>query len=485
MVSKTVERRFGVIGAANDSGTVDVCAQLTDLGQAAGKAQICIVRETPTSVAENALDASPGSLSQHKIRLFDAIRDFERQQVDTLILPSFRAHVFLDELRPEIRLPVVDLMAALRAHVEKHHPNVSRIGVLTSDFVEKHGLFERCFAAPRWQTIHAKPEMRQGIPWLSHCEGNEVESEPASGTVVDLLAQACRDLLSRGAEIILPGAAGIASLVEMLKERGMPVLNVNRIHARHAIEVGGEPVVRPFKIGVVGGVGPAATVDFYSKIVRNTPARRDQEHIKVVVEQNPQIPDRTENLIGTGVDPTLALYATCKRLEADEASVIAIPCNTAHAFVRRLQPHLSIPIVNMLSETVAYIRRHYAGSRKVGLLATTGTVRSRVYHEAAEGSGLEILVPDAVHQAKVMNAIYGEKGVKAGFTDGECKVDLLAALAHLVERGAEVAILGCTELPLGLAQDEAFEIAGRRVVLLDPTEILARKCVALAGECAI
>ena len=91
-----------------------------------------------------------------------------------------------------------------------------------------------------------------------------------------------------------------------------------------------------------------------------------------------------------------------------------------------------------------------------------------------------VLTPDETNQDRVMDAIYGEKGVKAGFTEGQCKDDLLAALAHLVERGAEVAILGCTELPLLLAQNDDFKVGGTSVVLLDPTEILARKCVTLA-----
>ena len=93
-----------------------------------------------------------------------------------------------------------------------------------------------------------------------------------------------------------------------------------------------------------------------------------------------------------------------------------------------------------------------------------------------------MLVPDEAHQAKVMRAIYGEKGVKAGFTEGECQDDLLQALTHLVERGAGILILGCTELPLLLAQNDDFKVAGTSVVLLDPTEILARKCVSLSGS---
>ncbi|MBB3121835.1 aspartate/glutamate racemase family protein [Pseudoduganella violacea] len=235
-----------------------------------------------------------------------------------------------------------------------------------------------------------------------------------------------------------------------------------------------------FKLGIVGGIGPAATVDFMSKIIRNTEARCDQEHLRLVVEHNPQIPDRSANLLGGGADPTQALYEACRRLELNEATHIALPCNTAHAYIKRIQPRLSVPIINMPAETVAHIERHWPGHPTVGLLATSGTVASGVYHEAAAGHALDLIVPDASHQAYVMQAIYGEYGVKAGHVDGPCKEALMRALAHLAERGAGIVILGCTELPLILNQDAACQIGPHTVALLDPTDLLARRCVAMA-----
>jgi aspartate racemase len=242
-----------------------------------------------------------------------------------------------------------------------------------------------------------------------------------------------------------------------------------------------QPTRQAFKLGIVGGIGPAATVDFMSKIIRHTDARRDQDHLRLVVEHNPHIPDRTANLLHGGEDPTQALLDACRRLEANDATAIALPCNTAHAYVARIQPRLSIPIVNMLSETVAHIERHWRGRPTVGLLATSGTIATAVYHEAAAGRSLDLIVPDAQHQQDVMNAIYGERGVKAGYVDGECKDALLRAIRHLARRGARVLILGCTELPLILEQNPAYRIDGHTVALLDPTDILARRCVEMAG----
>lgn len=482
MTRKAGKRRFGVIGGLGSLGGADIFFKLVKLSPSSGgRDQFDVVFEQHPFEESDQPGLSDANVNGRKLYVFDMIRNFEQRKVDAVILTCFISHTFLEELKPEIRIPVVNIMEALRAHVERRYPEVRKIGVLTSDYVRKNQLFERYFDASRWQLVYpSQAVQRDGLMPAIYGEDG-IKSGHLQGQSVELLDQACRDVMAQGAEIILPGFTEIPIVSATLCERGLPLIDVNQVYARYAVDFGGEASVRPFKIGVVGGVGPAATVDFMNKIVRNTTARRDQEHIKVVVEQNPQIPDRTENLIGEGTDPTVALYATCKKLEADEADLIAIPCNTAHAFVERIQPYLSIPIINMLHETVEHIRRHHPTRRKIGLLATSGTIRSHVYHDIIAKAGLEILIPDESHQSLVMRSIYGGKGVKAGFTQGECKDELLQALAHLVERGAEVAILGCTELPLLLTQDDDFKVAGKSIVLLDPTEILARKCVSLSA----
>ena len=481
VIRKAGTRRFGIIGGLGALGGADIFFKLLkSLPAHGGRDQSDIIFEQHPFEESDQPGGEAASANARKLYVFDMIRSFEQRKVDEVILPCFISHTFLDELKPEIRLPVANIMEALRAHIERRYPDAKTIGVLTSDYVRKRGLFERYFDPTRWQLVYPRPEVQRDCLMQAIYGEQGIKSGHLHGQAVELLDCACRDLLAQGADVIAPGFTEIPIVIDTLSERGLPVIDVNQVYVRHAVDFSGTAASRPFKIGVVGGVGPAATVDFMNKIVRNTPARRDQEHIKVVVEQNPQIPDRTENLIGAGADPTVALYATCKKLEADEADLIAIPCNTAHAFVERIQPYLSIPIINMLFETAEYIRKHFPQCRSIGLLATSGTIRSRVYHDIVETAGLELLVPDEMHQAQVMNSIYGEKGVKAGFTEGECKDDLLAALAHLVERGAQVAILGCTELPLMLVQSNDFTVAGKSVVLLDPTEILARKCVSLA-----
>jgi aspartate racemase len=190
-------------------------------------------------------------------------------------------------------------------------------------------------------------------------------------------------------------------------------------------------------------------------------------------------------LISEGVDPTVSLYATCKKLEDGGADIIAIPCNTAHAFVDRIQPYLGIPIVNMLTVTVRYLRDSFPGLRDVGVLATSGTIGSGVYRKTLESQGLHQIAPGAALQARVMDAIYGKNGVKAGFTTGQCQEDIIAALEGLIAEGVEVIILGCTELPILLPAGKFVGRNGGSVQLIDPTEVLARQCIAYAkGDAA-
>jgi aspartate racemase len=472
--------RLGIVGGLGSLGAADVFQKIVQaLPCGDGQTQADLIFEQhPFREGARPGDAS-ASQNGRKLYVFDMIRSLE-SRVDAIVLPCFLSHTFLDELKAELRVPIVDLMEALRDDVARRHPGTRRLGILTSDYVRADGLFERHFPAGTWQLLYPRGNL-QGRCVMAAIYGPEgIKTGHLQGDSVELLAQACRDLLDQGAEVIVPGFAEIPVVIDALRSRGIPIVDSNLIHARHAVSRHATQAIRPFRIGVVGGVGPAATVDFLAKIVRHTPAGRDQEHLKVVLEQNPQIPDRTGNLLGDGADPTIALYSTCKRLEASDADIIAIPCNTAHAFVERIQPYLSVPIVNMLVETVEEIRRRFPGRRRIGLLATDGTVSSGVYRDVATNAGLELLVPDEARQRLVMTSIYGPQGVKAGFTSGPCREHLLGALASLVERGAEVVILGCTELPLLLQQSDDFAVAGRTVAIVDPTEVLARKCIRLS-----
>jgi aspartate racemase len=427
-------------------------------------------------------NASRAATTERELYIFDRIHDFERRGVTAVVLPCFLSHTFIGQLQDNSSLQIVDMLDGLRDHVRRHFPSVRRIGVLTSDYLRDERLFERYFIAPEFEVLHPRPRAAGDVdPVTAAVYGEDgIESGNLTGRPVELLREACADLIAQGAEVILPGMSEIALVAEQIGPLDATLIDSNLAYAQYVVAGHYEKRSRVFKVGVVGGVGPAATVDFLQKVVRSTPAARDQDHIKLLVEQNPQIPDRTKYLTGGGLDPTVSLYATCKRLEGGDADIIAIPCNTAHAFVERIQPYLNVPIVNMLTVTVEYLRATFPELREVGLLATTGTITSGVYQKALEAQGLRQIVPSNGSQVRVMNAIYGPSGVKAGYTTGECMDDITAAADELIERGVEVILLGCTELPLLLPKGEIGSASGRVAKLVDPTDILAKRCVAYA-----
>lgn len=471
-------RSLGVVTGAAQLASADVLCRLTAAWDRPGAARPydLILEQRSWQGPASQSEAN----SQFKIHVFDTMRAFERRGVEAIVLPCFLSHTFIEELSANVAVPVVNIMSALLAHVRQAFPSVRRIGVLTSDAIRDNGLFERYFDATRFDVLH--PRNEAGVDCVtSAVYGDEgIRNGRLHGRPVELLRAACADLIAQGAEIILPGLAEIALVARSLGRLDVPLVDANLVYARYVAAAQFSQHERRFKVGVLGGVGPAATVDFLGKLVRNTPAACDQDHIKIMVEQNPQIPDRTAALLGNGDDPTLALYAACKTLEDGGADLIAIPCNTAHAFVERIQPSLSIPIVNMLTCTVDYLHESFPGLREIGLLATSGTLASRVYERSLEARGLVQVAPGEAAQARLMNAVYGPKGAKAGFTSGECCDDLAAAVDDLVAQGVQVIVLGCTELPL-LLREATLACAGGRVVrLVDPTEVLARRCVAYA-----
>jgi len=224
-------------------------------------------------------------------------------------------------------------------------------------------------------------------------------------------------------------------------------------------------------IGILGGMGPEATADLYLRIIRATPAKRDQDHPRVIIYSNSKVPDRTAAILGTGPSPMPELIRAGKRLEESGADFIIIPCNTAHYFIDQLQKELRVPILHMIRLSAAEARESYPKAKKAGLLATDGTVKSGLYKAAFAEVGIETIEPMPEGQADVMKAIY--QCIKAGnLIDGGL---LLRGVANdLIASGADMIICGCTEVSLVLKQGDLS------VPVLDPLQVLAEVAVAEA-----
>lgn len=226
-------------------------------------------------------------------------------------------------------------------------------------------------------------------------------------------------------------------------------------------------------VGILGGVGPMATVYFMQRILQMTDAGRDQDHVDMLVWNHASIPDRTAYIVGDSDEsPGPVMAEDARQLEAAGATFIAVPCNTARAFLDEVQAAVEIDVLDIVAETVDAAQAAIPGLTTLGILATDGTLRSRIYHDTAIERGLTPVEPDDVVQKDVMSMIYD--GVKAGMPVERGRFD--AAVAHLRAKGAGAIVLGCTELSIlqtDLAVDEPD--------VIDSLDALAARTVTLAG----
>lgn len=227
---------------------------------------------------------------------------------------------------------------------------------------------------------------------------------------------------------------------------------------------------RDLTVGVLGGLGPEATVDFMGKVLAATGAATDQEHLHLIVDCNPKVPNRNDAIAGKGPSPAPELAAMARRLEAAGADFLVMACNAAHAYAADIRGSVGIPFVSIIDETMAALQRDMPGLEAVAVLAAGGCRMARLYENALAAHGIRPVSPDEDEQAGLMKAIYAIKAGRAASTKGQL-VELSEAL---VRRGAEAVIAGCTEVPLVLCQGDLSR------PMLDSTQALARATVAYA-----
>lgn len=223
-------------------------------------------------------------------------------------------------------------------------------------------------------------------------------------------------------------------------------------------------------IGIIGGMGPEATADLYLKIIHNTPAAIDQQHMHVLIDGNTKIPDRTIAIMQGGEDPAPYIAAAGRNLFRAGADYLAISCNTAHYYYDAVQAAVPIPVLHMPKICLEYIQEKYPNVTCCGLLATSATIQTGLYQNLAEKAGLEML--HSVPEIQANQVMEGIRNVKAGRKEEGGEL-LKAAANALIERGAEVIIAGCTEIPLVLQNGSIS------VPVVDPTLIMALKIIEL------
>ena len=227
-------------------------------------------------------------------------------------------------------------------------------------------------------------------------------------------------------------------------------------------------------IGILGGMGPAATSDLLSRIIKLTKAKKDQEHIRVIIDNNPKIPDRSQAIFEKGESPVPALIESGKMLELARADFIIIPCNTAHFFYDELKGRLKIPIVHMIREVAKKIHKEFPAVRKAGLLSTQGTIKAGLYQKELRAFGIEVIKPNERVQDMVTEAIFGAEGIKCGCLEGKSKKLIYNAIDNLINNGAELIIGGCTEIPL------VVDLKTVALPFINSNQVLAEAAVSMA-----
>ena len=224
------------------------------------------------------------------------------------------------------------------------------------------------------------------------------------------------------------------------------------------------------RLGILGGMGPQATQDFYQRILDRTDAAKDQEHLPTLIWSDTSMPDRTAAILGGDAEGCYQrLLAGARLLEGGGCTVLAIPCNTSHYFADRLQGDISIPLIHMPRETVGVLAEE--GRCKVGILGTDGTIRTGVYQKECTARGIEAVSPPEEVQKLVMSIIYDE--IKRGEKGSREKFAVIDR--WLRQAGCDSAILGCTELSVYRTYH------GLPDHYLDAMDVLAQRCITACG----
>ena len=228
-------------------------------------------------------------------------------------------------------------------------------------------------------------------------------------------------------------------------------------------------------VGILGGMGPEATVLVFQKILQHTPAAKDQEHLRILIDNNPKIPERLPAIMGNGPDPVPMMVLSAEALARAGADFIIIPCVTAHYFLRQLREKAALPILSMLDEAAAVVRSSQSGIRKIGLLAAEGTMKAGIFRERFDQDGVETIIPEGEDRLEAQNLIFKIKDTRTKHNRKEIASRFGEIGERLIRGGAEAILVGCTEISVAV-DPESFSVSG-----YDALDILAKAAIRKAG----
>lgn len=222
------------------------------------------------------------------------------------------------------------------------------------------------------------------------------------------------------------------------------------------------------KLGIIGGMGSFASANLYNTILSKSPARNDAEHIEIIIHNNARIPDRTRGILYNGPDPFPEILRSARMMDNLQVDYLLMACVTAHYYCDLLQEKLHYTtILNLLDVITHHIREQLPTVRKVGLLATTGVIKTQMWHKKLRNIGVEVIcLPPAAQESVFMEAIYGNKGVKSGVLSDEPQKKLIEACHMLTNMGVDAIMSSCSEIPLVLRQQHV------EVLLIDAFDVL-------------
>ncbi len=229
-------------------------------------------------------------------------------------------------------------------------------------------------------------------------------------------------------------------------------------------------------LGIIGGMGPLSSVKLFERIVLLTDANKDQDHLHIIIDNNTTIPDRTDYILGViPDDPSKKLIESAVRLQSAGADFLVICCNTAHYFLNQIVASIDIPILSIIEETAKYIKDNHFKITEIGLLSTEATAEVGLYDNVFKKYGIDIIKPTIENQKYITDIIYNiKKGIENIDFDG-----FYITMEEMKERGVDLFILGCTELPVAVG---LYNLIGN---FIDPLEILAIKSIEYSGKSVI